>query len=255
MELLKLDQINVQFGGLKAIEALSLEVCEGSITGLIGPNGAGKTTALNVISGTIMPTHGKVFYEGQEITGKPPYRLVQSGLVRTFQLTNIFPNLTVAENLMVGAHIYTRPGRELFAHLIGRQDLATRQVQQTISEILDFIRLMDYTNVSARQLPYGQQRLLELGIALAARPRLLLLDEPAAGMNAEETRLLGRLLHAIREKKIAILLIEHNMRLITSVCDHVYVLVQGKNVTNGRPQEVLQDERVIEAYLGRKHHA
>ncbi|HWR30077.1 MAG TPA: ABC transporter ATP-binding protein [Negativicutes bacterium] len=255
MALLKIEDVTVAFGGLLALEKININVNPGTITALIGPNGAGKTTLLNVITGSVRPRTGKILFEGKEITGIPAYTLVGMGLTRTFQLTNVFPNLTVLDNLMLGSYVFCRPWKELLNDIFARRDPALAAARASVDEVLEFTGLLPYRDLKARQLPYGQQRLLELGIALAAKPRLLLLDEPAAGMNEEETKALAGLLGRIRANKVTILLVEHNMRLITNICDDAYVLVHGRNITAGPPRQILQDPQVIEAYLGRRKHA
>lgn len=255
MSLLKIEDVTVAFGGLLALEKITVNVNPGTITGLIGPNGAGKTTLLNVITGSVRPRTGKIWFDGKDITGIPSYTLVGQGLTRTFQLTNVFPNLTVQDNLLLGSYVFCRPWKELLNDIIGRCDPALASARLIVDEVLEFTGLLPYRDMKARQLPYGQQRLLELGIALTARPRLLLLDEPAAGMNEEETKELAALLGRIRANHVTILLVEHNMRLITHICDEAYVLVHGRNVTAGPPRQILQDPQVIEAYLGRRKHA
>lgn len=255
MSLLEVASVTVAFGGLLALENINLKVEPGTITGLIGPNGAGKTTLLNVITGAARPKLGKVLFDGKDITGLPAYSLVDMGLTRTFQLTNVFPNLTVLDNLLLGSYVFCQPWKELLNDLMGRRDSALENAQAIVEEVLVFTGLEPYRDYKARQLPYGQQRLLELGIALTAKPRALLLDEPAAGMNEDETKALARLLGRIRDTKTTILLVEHNMRLITAVCDYAYVMVHGRNVISGPPKQILQDPQVIEAYLGRRKHA
>ncbi len=255
MSLLKIEDVTVAFGGLLALEKINIDVQPGTITALIGPNGAGKTTLLNVITGSVRPRTGKILFEEKEITGIPAYTLVGMGLTRTFQLTNVFPNLTVLDNLMLGSYVFCQPWKELLNDIVARRDPALEAARVSVDAVLDFTGLQPYRDLKARQLPYGQQRLLELGIALAAKPRLLLLDEPAAGMNEEETKALAVLLDRIRANKVTILLVEHNMRLITNICDDAYVLVHGRNITAGPPRQILQDPQVIEAYLGRRKHA
>ena len=255
MSLLKIEDVSVAFGGLLALDKINVDVNPGTITALIGPNGAGKTTLLNAITGSVRPRTGKITLSEADITGFPAHSLVRMGLVRTFQLTNVFPNLTVQDNLLLGSYVFCKPWKELFNDIFSKSDQDLLAAQGIVNEVLDFVGLQSFRNFKARQLPYGQQRLLELGIALGAKPRILLLDEPAAGMNEEETRDLARLLNRIRENGVTILLVEHNMRLITNTCDYAYVLVHGRNVTSGPPRQVLQDPQVIEAYLGRRKHA
>lgn len=255
MPLLEVASVTVAFGGLLALDNINVKVEPGTITGLIGPNGAGKTTLLNVITGAARPKAGKVSFAGKDITGLPAYSLVGMGLTRTFQLTNVFPNLTVLDNLLLGSYVFCQPWKELVNDLIGRRDPALEHARAIVEEVLAFTGLAPYSDYKARQLPYGQQRLLELGIALTAKPRVLLLDEPAAGMNEDETKALARLLGRIRDEKVTILLVEHNMRLITAVCDEAYVMVRGRNVISGPPRQILQEPQVIEAYLGRRKHA
>ena len=227
-----------RFGGVVAVDDVSFNVDSGEVIGLIGPNGAGKTTVLNLITGFSKPSQGKVVFQGREITGIPPYALAKLGIVRTFQNTSLFSRMTVRENVRIGAHLRPEARRD-----------------QALDAILEEMNLVKYKDMLANSLPYGLQRRLEIAIALAARPRLLLLDEPAAGMNPEETQALIGELGTITAKKITVVLVEHNMRFVASVCERVVVLYRGQKIAEGIPKEVLNLPQVIEIYLGKKRYA
>lgn len=237
--MLTIEKMSKHFGGVVAVQNVSFKVNSGEIVGMIGPNGAGKTTILNLITGFSMPSKGKVFFEGTEITGMPPYKLAKVGIVRTFQHTSLFTRMPVVENVRIGTHL--------------RKDAGVDRELQTI---LDEMDLSVYRDRPANSLPYGVQRKLEIAIALAVRPKLLLLDEPAAGMNPEETRGLVEELKRIRESRnITIILVEHNMRLVANVCQRIIVLHRGQAIAEGTPANVLNLPKVVEIYMGGKRHA
>ncbi len=250
MTLLSLQQVTRRFGGLVAVDAIDLEVADGGVTAVIGPNGAGKTTLFNLISGFRTPDAGRIVFDGNDITARPPEAIAAAGLVRTFQLVQLFQNLSVLENIQVGCHLHTKGG-VISALLRTRR---TRQAEQEIKtrarELLDFVGLDGAAEVEASALAYGQQRLLEIARALAARPRLLLLDEPAAGLSADETKRLSAAIRAIAERGTTVLLIEHDMKLVMNTADHIAVLDFGRKIAEGPPATVRESPAVIAAYLG-----
>jgi branched-chain amino acid transport system ATP-binding protein len=239
----------MRFGGLVAVNNVSLQVVEGEILGLIGPNGAGKTTFFNCLTGMYLPTNGRVVFDGAVLPPKPR-KVVLAGMARTFQNIRLFGNMTALENVMVGRYCRTTTGP--FTSIIRgpkfkRDEAAVRVRSQ---ELLDFVGLGHTTDHLARNLPYGDQRRLEIARALATDPKLILLDEPTAGMNPQETRQAEELIFRIRDLGLAVVVIEHDMRFIFNLCDRVLCLVQGKRLIEGTPAEVQSDPRVIEAYIG-----
>ncbi|GAT81520.1 branched-chain amino acid ABC transporter, ATP-binding protein [Streptomyces sp. F-3] len=241
--------VTMRFGGLTAVRGVDLTVNSGEIVGLIGPNGAGKTTFFNCLTGLYVPTEGEVRYKGQVLPPKP-FKVTAAGIARTFQNIRLFANMTVLENVLVGRHTRTKEG--LWSALLRgpgfhRAEAASRA---RAMELLEFVGLAHKANHLSRNLPYGEQRKLEIARALASEPGLLLLDEPTAGMNPQETRATEELVFAIRDMGIAILVIEHDMRFIMNLCDRVAVLVQGEKLIEGDSVTVQRDERVIAAYLG-----
>ncbi|MFD0152429.1 ATP-binding cassette domain-containing protein [Streptomyces sp. NPDC055721] len=241
--------VTMRFGGLTAVRDVNLTVNSGEIVGLIGPNGAGKTTFFNCLTGLYVPTEGEVRYKG---TVLPPtsYKVTDAGIARTFQNIRLFHNMTVLENVLVGRH--TRMKQGLWSALLRLPGFKKAEAEATTRamELLEFIGLQDKAQHLAKNLPYGEQRKLEIARALASDPGLILLDEPTAGMNPQETRAAEELIFAIRDMGIAVLVIEHDMRFIFNLCDRVAVLVQGQKLIEGDSQTVQSDERVIAAYLG-----
>ena len=246
--LLELDRVSKRFGGLTAVRDLSFQVSEGEIRGLIGPNGAGKTTTFNVISGFYRPTSGSIRYRGRTISGLGTSRIAEDGLVRTFQSTTLFHELTVFENMLVGCHLQARTG--LIAALFGADRTRRRAAEGRALQVLGFLGLEQRRDDVAANLPHGLQKALGLGIALAGEPKLLLLDEPFAGMNAEETRTMMGLVRRIREEGVTILLVEHDMQAVMGLCDRITVLNFGVLLAEGSPQEIRAHPEVVEAYLG-----
>ncbi|MEE1801667.1 ABC transporter ATP-binding protein [Streptomyces sp. JV176] len=241
--------VTMRFGGLTAVRNVDLHVNAGEIVGLIGPNGAGKTTFFNCLTGLYVPTEGTVTYKGTVLPPKP-HLVTNAGIARTFQNIRLFANMTVLENVLVGRHTRTKEG--LWSALLRGPGFKKAEAasHERAMELLEFIGLQHKADHLARNLPYGEQRKLEIARALAAEPGLLLLDEPTAGMNPQETRVTEELIFAIRDQGIAVLVIEHDMRFIFNLCDRVACLVQGEKLVEGTPSAVQGDERVIAAYLG-----
>jgi len=246
---LQAENVTMRFGGLTAVDSVNFRVNRGEIMGLIGPNGAGKTTFFNCLTGLYLPTTGRVVFNGEVLPPKPR-KVVIAGIARTFQNIRLFGNMTAQENVMVGRYCRTTTG-PLTSIIRGpkyrRDEKATSDRAQ---ELLEFVGLRDVSDSLARNLPYGDQRRLEIARALATDPKLLLLDEPTAGMNPQETRQAEELVFKIRDLGLAIVVIEHDMRFIFNLCDRVLCLVQGRVLTEGTPEEVQSDPRVIEAYIG-----
>ncbi|GGY19887.1 ABC transporter ATP-binding protein [Streptomyces anulatus] len=241
--------VTMRFGGLTAVRGVDLTVNSGEIVGLIGPNGAGKTTFFNCLTGLYIPTEGKVSYKGTVLPPKP-HLVTKAGIARTFQNIRLFSNMTVLENVLVGRHTRTKEGLWSALLRLPGYHKAEDASRERAMELLEFIGLQDKADHLARNLPYGDQRKLEIARALASDPGLLLLDEPTAGMNPQETRVTEELIFAIRDQGIAVLVIEHDMRFIFNLCDRVACLVQGEKLVEGTPGDVQADERVVAAYLG-----
>ncbi|MFI6050206.1 ABC transporter ATP-binding protein [Streptomyces violascens] len=241
--------VTMRFGGLTAVRNVDLTVNSGEIVGLIGPNGAGKTTFFNCLTGLYVPTEGKVTYKDTVLPPKP-HLVTKAGVARTFQNIRLFPNMTVLENVLVGRHTRTKEGLWSALLRLPGFNKAENASRERAMELLEFTGLAAKADHLSRNLPYGEQRKLEIARALASEPGLLLLDEPTAGMNPQETRAAEELIFAIRDQGIAVLVIEHDMRFIMNLCDRVSVLVQGEKLVEGTPDIVQADERVIAAYLG-----
>ncbi len=250
--LLNVTKLTKQFGGLRAVSNFDLEVYPGELVGLIGPNGAGKTTAFNMITGLYRPTEGKVEFEGKNITGWAPQDVTQLGIARTFQNIRLFPSLTVLDNVRIAYHYHAGYDMRDSIFRTSRFSRQERELTERTQEFLAVFNLHTRQAEIAKNLPYGEQRRLEIARALAADPKLLLLDEPAAGMNPGEIVKLMDLIHFIRDRfKLTILLIEHQMRLVMNICERITVMDFGQVIARGNPKEIQDNPQVIEAYLGR----
>jgi branched-chain amino acid transport system ATP-binding protein len=253
MTILTLEGVTRRFGGLIAVDDVNLEVAAGGVTAVIGPNGAGKTTLFNLVSGFQTPDAGRVLFAGDDITGRPPEAIAAAGLVRTFQLVQLFQNLSVLENIQVGCHLHTEGGVWSALLRSRRARAAEQEVEAKARELLAFVGLDAAAETEASVLPYGQQRLLEIARSLAARPRLLLLDEPAAGLSVDETKRLSGVIRDIAARGTTVLLIEHDMKLVMNTADRIAVLDFGRKIAEGPPAAVRENPAVVAAYLGGAH--
>lgn len=251
MAILELKDVTKKFGGLTAVDGVNLKVEENQICALIGPNGAGKTTVFNMITGAYQVTSGDVIFNGKSICGKKPHQIVEKGIARTFQNIRLFSELTVLDNVKIAFHSHVKYGLAETVFRVGRYFSEEKQIEEESMKLLKIFKLDGHAYDQAKNLPYGAQRRLEIARALAAKPKLLLLDEPAAGMNPQETKELMEMISWIRKEfGLTVLLIEHDMSLVMGICERIYVLEYGMIIANGTPKEIQENPEVIRAYLG-----
>ena len=250
MQLLSINDLSMQFGGLAALKDLSFAIDKGEIRGLIGPNGAGKTTLFNVISGVYRPSKGSVLFKDRDVSNLKPHQTTRLGIVRTFQAVTLFKNFSVLKNVMVGGHLHAK--YSYWGALLDTRNTKAneKENEKKAMEILEFMGIAQYKDELAANLPHGHQRALGVGIAMAAQPELLMLDEPCTGMNTEESLEMVGLINRIRDRGVTILLIEHDMKVVMGICDRITVINFGTRIAEGTPEEIQRDEGVHEAYLG-----
>jgi len=245
--LLQVSDVSRRFGGLAALDKVSFSVNAGEMIGIIGPNGAGKTTLFNVITGVSPPTKGRITLDGEDVTGLQPHQIARKGIVRTFQADVLFHQFSVVQNVLVGLHI--RSGLRL-KHVLFSRSSASESEMRWASEILEVVGLIQFKNYLAGDLPHGHQRILGIAMALAAEPKILLLDEPVTGMNVDERRFIVDLITALQSKGTTILLVEHDIRTVVNICSRIIVLNFGRKIAEGSPDEIRRNRDVVEAYLG-----
>ena len=252
--LIEVKDVTKRFGGLVAVNHLDMQVNKGEILGLIGPNGAGKTTFFNVLSGYYKPTTGAIIYRNQNIAGLKPSRIAEMGLVRTYQSAAVFPEMSIMDNLSLANHLTVKP--QFIEAVLNSKYYQSKEGKSYLwsRNILKDVGLVDYGNQIAKNLPYGRQKMLGLGMALACKPEILLLDEPATGLNPDENKFMMNLIRVIRDSGVTIVIVEHNMKTIMELSDRVVVLNFGEKIAEGTPKEIMENEKVIAAYLGSKKH-
>lgn len=250
MALLEVTGVSKRFGGVQAVNDVSFRVEKGTIKAVIGPNGAGKTTLFNMVSGFIAPDAGSITFGGQAIEGRPPHRVAARGVSRTFQNIRLFSQMSALENVMVGRHLRASSGFLAGMLSLGRARREEREVRERALDVMEFLGIAPLAELDATSLSYGQQRAVELARALASDPEMVLLDEPAAGLNMRETRDLAALITRVRSRGITVLLVEHDMSLVMGICDEILVLSYGEKIADADPRSVQRDPQVVKVYLG-----
>jgi branched-chain amino acid transport system ATP-binding protein len=250
VSLLRVEGLSKKFGGLNAVEDLSFEIQPGAVYSIIGPNGAGKTTLLNLLTGVYQPSAGRIVFGADDLTGRAPYEYARHGIARTFQNLQVFFNMSALENVMVGRYLHERCGLVSTLLRASRLQRAEQMGREQASELMRYVGLQDYLSAAADAMPYGALKRLEIARALATAPQLMLLDEPAAGLNPTEALELDDLIGRLSERGVTVVLVEHNMRLVMGVSDHILVLDYGRKLAEGSAQAIRNDPKVIEAYLG-----